>query len=76
MYYLIKGEIIDYTKHYQILVSTSALVKNINPIEDEGGGGGKKAPSPTSFSPITSTNVGIRPQKCLTFSFNSFDKLV
>ena len=32
--------------------------------------GGKKAPPPTSFSPATSTNVGISPQNFLTFSFN------
>ena len=31
------------------------------------GGGGKKAP-PTSFSPVTSTNVRISPQNFLTFS--------
>ena len=29
MYYLIKGEIINYTKHYEILITTSALVKNV-----------------------------------------------
>ena len=29
MYYLIKDEIINYTKHYEILVTTSALVKNV-----------------------------------------------
>ena len=40
-----------------------------------GGGGGKKA-QPTSFSPVTSTHVGIRPQNFLTFSFNPFDRLV
>ena len=38
-------------------------------------GGGQKGPS-TSFSPVTSTNVGIRPQNFLTFSFNPFDRLV
>ena len=43
-----------------------------NPIQD---GGGKKAP-PTSFSPVTSTNVGISPKNFLTFSFNPFDRLV
>ena len=39
-----------------------------------GGGeeGAKKAPL-TSFPPVTSTNVGIRPQNFLTFSFNPFD---
>ena len=45
-----------------------------NPIQD-GGGGGKKA-SPTSFSPLTSTNVGISPKNFLSFSFNGFDRLV
>ena len=42
-----------------------------NPIQD---GGGKKA-LPTSFSPVTSTNVGIRPQNFLTFSFYPFATL-
>ena len=36
---------------------------------------GQKSP-PTSFSPVTSTNVGIRPQNFLAFSFNPFDRLV
>ena len=36
------------------------------------GGGGQKG-SPTSFSPVTSTNVGISPQNFLTFSFNPLD---
>ena len=39
------------------------------------GVGGKKAPS-TSFSPVTSTNVGFGPQKFLNFSFNPFATLV
>ena len=39
------------------------------------GGGGQKDP-PTSFSPVTSTNVGISPQNFLTFSFNPFATLV
>ena len=34
------------------------------------GEGGKKA------LPVTSTNVKIKPQNFLTFSFNSFDRLV
>ena len=38
-------------------------------------GGGKKA-LPTSFSPVTSTNVGIGPINFLTFSFNPFAILV
>ena len=38
-------------------------------------GGGTKRP-PTSFSPVTSTNVGIRHQNILTFSFNPFATLV
>ena len=37
--------------------------------------GAKKA-SPTSFSPVTSTNVGISPQKFLMFSFNPSATLV
>ena len=41
-----------------------------------GGGHGKKAPTPTSFSPVTSTKVGISPQNFLTFSFNPFSTLV
>ena len=41
-----------------------------------GGGGGSKKASPTSFSPVTSTNVGFGPQNFLTFSFNPFTTLV
>ena len=39
------------------------------------GGWGKKVP-PTSFSPVTSTNVGFSPQNLLAFSFNPFATLV
>ena len=39
-----------------------------------GGWGGQKSPH-TSFSPVTSRNVGIRPQNFLTFSFNPFNRL-
>ena len=39
------------------------------------GSGGKKAPL-TSFSPVTSTNVGFGPQNFLTFSFNPFATLL
>ena len=46
--------------------------KPINPIQD---GGGKKMP-PTSFPPVTSTNVGISPKNFLTFCFNFFATLV
>ena len=35
----------------------------------------KKAP-PTSFSPVTSTNVGISPQDFLIFTFNPFVTLL
>ena len=45
----------------------------LNPTQD--GGGGAKRP-PTSFPPVASTDVGISPQNFLTFSFNSFDRLV
>ena len=45
-----------------------------NPIQDWGEGGQKSLP--TSFSPVTSTNVGISRQNFVTFSFNPFDKLL
>ena len=42
-----------------------------------GWGGVRAAKSPpTSFAPITSTNVGISPQNFLTFSFHPFDRLL
>ena len=37
----------------------------------EGEGGGGKRP-PTSFSPVTSSSVGINPSNFLTCSFNPF----
>ena len=46
-----------------------------NPIQDGREGGGAKRP-PTSFSPVTSTNIGISPQNILSFSFDPFDTLV
>ena len=46
-------------------------IKHFNTIQD----GGAKRP-PTSFFPVTSTNVGICPQNFLAFSFNSFASLV
>ena len=53
----------------------------INRIQDEGGGGGggekkKQKGPPTSFSPVTSTNVGIGSQNFLTFSFDPFPTLL
>ena len=45
---------------------------NFNPIQD----GGQKSSPPTSFSPVTSTNVGFDPKIFLTFSFNPFPTLV
>ena len=45
---------------------------DLNPIQD--GSGAKR--SPTSFFPVTSTNVAIRPQNFLTLSFNPFYRLV
>ena len=38
-------------------------------------GGAEKTP-PTSFSPVTSTKVGVGPKNFLTFSFNPFATLV
>ena len=46
----------------------------LNPIKD-GGRRGKKSP-PTSFSPITSTNVGTNPQSFLSYSFDPFVTLL
>ena len=51
--------------------------RNINPIQD--GEEGRKycpLPHPTSFPPVTSTNVRRSPQKFLTFSFNPFVTLM
>ena len=45
---------------------------HVKPIQN---GGRQKGPS-TSFSPVTSTNIGISPQNYLTFSFNPFITLV
>ena len=39
-------------------------------------GWGVEKALPTSFSPVTSTNVRISPQIFLTFRFNTFDRLV
>ena len=55
---------------------TKNPLRRLNPIQDEGGGGGgTKAPC-TSFSPVFSTNKGISPQIFLTFTFNPFAILV
>ena len=56
-----------------------SIYLTINRIKDRGwrgGGGGKKVPLPTSFSPVTSTNVGFGPKNFLTFSFKPFGTLV
>ena len=50
---------------------------SVNPIQDGGQpeGGQQKAPTPpTSFSPVTSINVGTSPKNFLTF--NPFDRMV
>ena len=44
----------------------------LNRIQDRGG----FRSSPTSFSSVTSTNVGISPQNFPTFGFNPFATLV
>ena len=41
-----------------------------------GEGGGRQKGPLTSFSPVTSTNVGVSPKNCLTFSYNPFATLV
>ena len=47
----------------------------INLIQDRGQGQ-KVPPPPTTFSPVTSTNVGISPQNFLNSNFNLFVTLV
>ena len=49
---------------------------DFNPIQDGGREGGAKRPPPTSFSPVTSANVGFGSQNFLTFSFKPFTTLV
>ena len=50
-------------------------IRNLfNPIQD--GGGGQKDSPLTSFSPVTSTNVGISSHNFLAFSFSPFGTLV
>ena len=44
------------------------MITDFNSIQDGGGGGG----GPTSFSPITSTNVRISSKNFLTFTFDIF----
>ena len=39
-------------------------------------GEGRQKDPPTSFSPVTSTNVGISPKNFLTFRFNPLATLV
>ena len=53
-------------------------IASFNPVQDAGAGAlGAKSPPPfTSFSYITSANIGISPQNILPFSFNSFATLV
>ena len=45
-------------------------------LSGEGGDGGGAGKPPTSFSSVTSANVGISPPNFLNFSFNSFATLV
>ena len=47
-----------------------------NSIQDGGGRGGATSPRPTSFSSVTSANVGVNPQNFLTFCFNLFVTLL
>ena len=48
----------------------------INPIQNGGGGGGVHKCPAIGFSPVNYTNVGIKPQNFLTFSFNPYVTLV
>ena len=64
-------------KDNNLFLSSVAILSfsvTLNPIENGVGGGAKRPP--TSFSPVTSTNVKISPQIFLTFSFNHFATLM
>ena len=50
--------------------------RDVNLIQDGGGGGQKETLTPTSFSPVICTNEVISPKNVLTFSFNPFSTLV
>ena len=64
-----------YSKTFQMpTVGIDTYIHSRNPIRD-GGGVGKKALH-TSFSSVPYTNVVIRPQTFLNFSFNPFATLV
>ena len=57
------------------------MIASIDTIQDKGmawGGGELKnlCPPSTSFSPVTSANLGISPQNFLTYSFKPFVTLV
>ena len=52
-----------------------AFNSSLSEIQDGGMDGGQKGP-PTSFSLVTSTNVGIRHKNFLNFNFNTFDTLM
>ena len=72
---------IDTDKHkYPIgkfLLNLFHFLMHFNPIQDGGQeGGGAKAAHPNSFSPVTSTNVGLSPQNVWTFNFNPCTTLV
>ena len=58
-----------------VIICKSSIKSVVNPIQDEEGWGWAEAP-PTSFAPVTSTNIRISPQNFLTFSVNPFDRLV
>ena len=62
--------VIDWFKGIRNKHLCKFVVFDINPIQD-----GRKGP-PTSFSPVTSTNVGFGRQNFLTFSFDPFTTLV
>ena len=52
------------------------LYNDLNPIQDRGWGTKSPPPYPTSFFPLTSTNIGISSKNFLTFSFELFATLV
>ena len=57
-----------------LFIALSQLLQYLNPIQDVGEGAAKRPT--TSFSHVTSTNLGLGPKNFLTFSFKPFATLV
>ena len=63
---------LDYKTYITLLENRMQKIKDAGETQSAA----KSPPLPTSFSPVTSTNVGLRSQNFLTFSFDPFVTLV